>query len=100
MSLDEEIMMDCEHPWATQDATGPYCAGCGKPWAEVLSHEVVSRKIDAMSAADVKAWLQERNANCHRLAANKTGKDREGWLEDAAYFAAAIGLIDWTVENQ
>ena len=60
----------------------------------------VKRMIEAMSAADVKAWLEERNANCHRHARTKTGKDREGWLEDAAFFAAAIGLIDWTVENR
>lgn len=64
------------------------------------AHEFVKAKIDAMSAADVKAWLQERHANCHRHAASRTGEDRKGWLEDAAYFAAAIGLIDWTVENR
>lgn len=52
--------------------------------------------IDAMNADDVRGWLEERLANCLRLAQVKTGDDRVEWLRDAAYFAAAIGMIDWT----
>jgi len=43
---------------------------------------------------DVSEWIQERLDNCHRHASTKTGKDREGWLEDARYFAAALHAIN------
>ena len=35
-------------------------------------------------------WAMERLANCERIAELKTGKDRDGWLEDAAYWRALI----------
>jgi len=63
-------------------------------------HAFVSGMVDAMTAEDVKGWLTDRLKNCHNQAARREGKDREGWLEDAAFFAAAIGLIDWTVDNR
>jgi hypothetical protein len=37
-------------------------------------------------------WLCERAANCERHAENKTGMDRELWLQDAAYFKGAAAL--------
>lgn len=42
---------------------------------------------------DVLLWLKERHDNCVRIAGQKTGSDRAGWLEDAGYFQEAINLI-------
>ena len=57
---------------------------------------------EGLTAEDVRLWLQERYDNCVRIAKQKTGEDAMGWIEDAAYFEAAIrllpkqkGLIDW-----
>lgn len=38
----------------------------------------------------VLEWSQERLANSERLAASKTGADRESWLEDVAYWRAIV----------
>ncbi|MCK1445442.1 hypothetical protein IVB34_12845 [Bradyrhizobium sp. 2] len=58
--------------------------------------DIVNRKIESLTPPQVREWLSERLANCHRIAATKSGADREGWLEDAAYFAAAIGMVEWS----
>jgi hypothetical protein len=37
-------------------------------------------------------WLYERLDNCNRLAKEKRGADKAGWIEDASYFEAAIDM--------
>jgi hypothetical protein len=56
----------------------------------------VAAKIDLLSASDVRKWLVVRMEECRHLGQNVTGADRKAWMQDEAFFAAAIGLIDWT----
>lgn len=48
-----------------------------------------------MKISELLEWLRDRQANCIRIARLKTAKEREGWLEDAAYFQGAINAIAW-----
>lgn len=38
----------------------------------------------------VLEWAEERLANTLHIAPTTTGKDRAGWLEDAAYWSAIV----------
>lgn len=58
--------------------------------------QITNRIIESLDVAKVRSWLVDRQQNCLRHAQMRTGADREGWLEDMAYFSAAIGMIDWT----
>ena len=60
----------------------------------------VLRNIESLTAEKIRAWIVERQENCLRIAATKPiGPDRDGWLEDASYFAGVLGLIDWTADE-
>ena len=66
-----------------------------------MTHIEISKRIDALSATDVRQWLCDRLDNCHRISATKqNGRERDEWLNDAAYFSAAIGLIDWSAATK
>jgi hypothetical protein len=38
-------------------------------------------------------WLEERLANSMRLAREKAGEDRAGWVQDAAYYAKTLAIL-------
>lgn len=42
------------------------------------------------TAGDVYLWLEERRQNAVRIAQTKTGEERDGWLEDASFYANAV----------
>ena len=44
----------------------------------------------------VVEWANERLCNTYRLAHQKTGRDREGWLDDAAYWRAILEVFHAT----
>ena len=45
------------------------------------------------SREQVLWWVQERLDNCQSIASVKKGVDREGWMDDASYFAAILSLL-------
>lgn len=45
------------------------------------------------SAAATLEWLEDRLANSLRLADEKNGDDRVGWVEDAAYYARTLAIM-------
>jgi hypothetical protein len=60
----------------------------------------ILRKIESLTAEKIRVWIVERQENCLRIANTKPiGLDRDGWLDDAAYFAGVLGLIDWTADE-
>jgi hypothetical protein len=71
---------------AVEDA--PTCWRCG-----TVHHPDASCGEDATPRTPLRDWLEERRQNCLRIAEQKTGNDKTGWLEDAEYFRAAIAAL-------
>lgn len=61
------------------------CGKCGWCQAKRLENIVVPTSLTS--------WLRERLQNCLRIADLKEGEEKQGWLEDAAYFRLAINAI-------
>ena len=58
-----------------------------------IAEQLFHRACD-ISASQVKEWLRERQSNCVRIAMTKNASDRDGWIEDAAYFSKALAIIN------
>jgi hypothetical protein len=54
---------------------------------------VTTEKEHDMAIEAVLEWLMDRHDNSERIAKTKTGPDRAGWEQDAAFFLAAAKLI-------
>jgi len=56
--------------------------------------ERLAKAREMISPSDAVAWIEERYANCLRIAATKKDvHDRASWLTDAAFFEMTIALL-------
>ncbi len=53
----------------------------------------MSEERGRLGALSVVEWVRERLDNCERHAGLRAGKDRDGWLEDAAYFREILAIL-------
>ena len=81
--------------------------GCGNGSLRTAAYEAATRGVSISDMAGklgspvpktnlplpLKSWVSDRLENCLRIAAQKTGRDRDGWLEDAEYFRAILGRL-------
>lgn len=63
-----------------------------------MSESDTPAKVGSMEGLGLRAWLVERYESAMAIAARKTNADRAGWLEDAAYFKAAVKALDGRTE--
>lgn len=61
---------------------------CPDAWHRPFDHSIrADRRLSVLE------WSRERFANTLRLAASKTGEDRDGWLEDASYWQEIVARL-------
>lgn len=89
---DKEVVEECCRI-AVKTATKSFNRWVGEDIEQaIMSH--FSRGKGLMSEREqVLDWLCERYQNCVTIAAQKTGEDRAGWLEDSLMFELAMRLI-------
>jgi hypothetical protein len=42
----------------------------------------------------IQEWVKVRIQHCEKLAASKSDDEREGWLEDIAYFRTILEILE------
>lgn len=87
------------------DKRATACLAC----ANALAKRQIEKHHDTPTLGATVRWLTERHANCLRIAKQKAGADRDGWLDDARHFAAAIAFLspsprtyereEWSIDN-
>ena len=64
-----------------------------------MSHVAVVRAaLEGMTRESVRDWLRERAQNAMSIALEKSGAEKDGWLEDVAFFSAAAALVSLTID--
>lgn len=61
--------------------------------------EIVVSRASILPHQEVISWLKTRRENCLRIANFKEGKDRQEWLDDAAFFTVALHLTGATANE-
>jgi hypothetical protein len=70
------------------------------PLDELLLMEPRRQAVRGIEVSDdLLRWLQARRDNCYRIALQKEGTDRDGWLEDAVYFTSAVMVVQAYLET-
>ena len=62
--------------------------------AQSVQSEAPAVSLDGVTLpVSLTVWVLERFENAVRIAGEKTGADRDGWLEDARYFQLILDRI-------
>jgi hypothetical protein len=61
--------------------------------ADKRSAQLLTARGGFPSVQATLEWLEERLANCLRIAETKSGAEQDGWLEDAMYCAKTLAMI-------
>ena len=54
---------------------------------------VTAQPNTAVERLTTEQWIRQRLDNTQLIAAKKTGKDRDGWLDDEAYLADVLRIL-------
>lgn len=74
-----------------------YAGNCDSQCAEcktvAATDNLRSNPYEVYVAGDLIEWVQERYDNCIRIANQKQGSDKFGWLMDAVHFERILKVL-------